>query len=145
MTGDFWYYDKLDFDLKSPMHMFRLPLRYLSCKLGLGELGGGGWGGVVFGGGGRCVGRQLTRPQGPVISCHLRRCGSFAGDTTFRRRKRREKTLLVPPSYLSRAHSKAEDSGFPSKNFPDSKSGLPFIHGAIKTYILNVSVGSGSL
>lgn len=38
MTGDFSYYDKLDFDLKSPMHMFRLPL------LCLGELGGRGWG-----------------------------------------------------------------------------------------------------
>lgn len=90
-------------------------------------------------GGGRCVGRQLARPQGPVISCHLRGCSladrSQETDTTFRRRKRREKTPLVPSSYLSRAHSKTEDSGFPSKNFPDSKSGLSFIHGAIKTYI----------
>ena len=85
------------------------------------------------------MGRQLACPQGLVISCHLRGCSladrSQETDTTFRRRKRREETPLVPSSYLSRAHSKTKDSGFPSKNFPDSKSGLSVIHGAIKTYI----------
>jgi len=126
MTGAFWYYDKLDFDLKlSNAHFpFTSPI---STLLAAWE---GSW--------------LVPRAQSSLV-IYAVADRSQETDTTFRRRKRREKTPLVPPSYLSRAHSKTEDSGFQSQNFPDSKSGLPFIHGTIKTYILNVFVSSGSL
>ena len=97
MTGDFSYYDKLDFDLKSPMHMFRLPL------LCLGELGGRGWGWAL-------PEKAAGSSPGPSDLLSFMRLRivrrrpwqeTLAGDcteTTFRRRKLREKTPLVPSS-----------------------------------------------
>lgn len=134
MTGDFWYYDKLDFDLKfSNAHVpFTSPIHTLLA--GFGRVGG--WGGLLAW---ALRGKAAGSSPGPshlLSFTRLQSCGSFAGDwhNISTKEAKREDTL-VPSSYLSRAHSKTEDSGFPSKNFPDSKSGLSFIHGAIKTYI----------
>lgn len=139
MTGDFWYYDKLDFDLKFSnasffVHLFdTYPVGWVWERgrgLGLGTAWEVSW--------------LVPRAQSSLVIYAVTH-SSRKADTIFRRRKRKEKTPLVLSSYLSRAHFKAEDSGFLSKNFPDTKSRLPFIHGAIKTYILKILVSSGSL